>query len=70
MKSKTDDDIDVTMNTTINFNEYKENSNNNNKSTAIVDVCTILDKCNIEEISKFLLEQGRKKRYPDITIRE
>jgi len=45
-------------------------NNNNKKSTAIVDVCTILDKCNIDEISKFLLEQGRKKRYPDITIRE
>ena len=45
-------------------------NNNNKKSTAIVDVCTILDKCNINEISKFLLEQGRKKRYPDITIRE
>ena len=45
-------------------------NNNNKKSTAIVDVCTILDKCNIDEISKFLLEQGRKKRYPDITSRE
>ena len=45
-------------------------NNNNKKSTAIVDVCTILDKCNIDEISKFLLERGRKKRYPDITIRE
>jgi hypothetical protein len=45
-------------------------NNNNKKSTAIVDVCTILDKCNIDEISKFLLEQGRKKRYPDITIRQ
>ena len=45
-------------------------NNNKKKSTAIVDVCTILDKCNIDEISKFLLEQGRKKRYPDITIRE
>ena len=45
-------------------------NNNNKKSTAIVDVCTILDKCNIDEISKFLLEQGRQKRFPDITIRE
>ena len=44
--------------------------NNDKKSTTIVDVCTILDKCNIEEISKFLLEQGRQKRFPDITIRE
>ena len=52
------------------FNSKIMRNNNNKKSTAIVDVCTILDKCNIEEISKFLLEQGRKKRYPDITIRE
>ena len=27
----------------------------------VVDVCTILEKCSIEEISKFLLEQGKKK---------
>jgi len=52
------------------FNSKIMRNNNNKKSTAIVDVCTILDKCNIDEISKFLLEQGRKKRYPDITIRE
>ena len=52
------------------LNSKIKRNNNNKKSTAIVDVCTILDKCNIDEISKFLLEQGRKKRYPDITIRE
>ena len=36
----------------------------------VVDVCTILEKCSIDEISKYLLDQGRKKDYPDITIRE
>ncbi len=42
----------------------------NKKNIKVVDVCTILDKCSIDEISKYLLEQGRKKSYPDITIRE
>ena len=36
----------------------------------IVDICTILEKCNIEEISKYLIEIGKKKGFPDITIRE
>mgnify|MGYP003684608255 FL=1 len=36
----------------------------------ILDVCTILEKCNIEEISKFLTKQGKDKKFPDITTRE
>ena len=36
----------------------------------VVDVCTILEKCSIDEISKFLLEQGKKKKFPDITARQ
>ena len=39
-------------------------------SADVVDVCTILEKCSIEEISKLLLEQGKKKKFPDITIRQ
>ena len=35
-----------------------------------VDICTILEKCSIDEISKYLLEQGRNKKYPDITKRQ
>ena len=44
--------------------------NVNKNNTNIVDVCTILEKCSIEEISKLLLEQGRNKKFPDITIRQ
>ena len=33
----------------------------------VIDVCTILEKCNIDEISKYLIEQGRKKSFPDIS---
>jgi len=38
----------------------------NNK---VVDICTIIEKCSIDEISKFLLKQGKKKGFPDITER-
>ncbi len=44
--------------------------NVNKQKINVVDVCTILEKCSIDEISKYLLDQGRKKDYPDITIRE
>ena len=36
----------------------------------IVDVCTIIEKCSIEEISKYLINQGKKRDYPDITLKE
>ena len=42
----------------------------NKKNKEVVDVCTIIEKCSIEEISKYLLEQGRKKDFPDITERQ
>ena len=41
-----------------------------NKRTNIVDVCTIVDKCSIEEISKYLIKEGKNKKFPDITKRE
>ena len=46
----------------------KFNANNGRKN--VVDVCTILDKCSIDEISKYLIKNGKKKNFPDITIRE
>ena len=36
----------------------------------VVDVCTIIEKCSIDNITKYLLDQGRKKKFPDITTRE
>lgn len=34
------------------------------------DVCKTIDKCTIEEISKYLIRQGKKNKFPDITIRQ
>jgi len=36
----------------------------------IYDVCKILEQCNIDEISKYLIKQSKNKDYPDITVRE
>jgi len=47
-----------------------EEFNVNKKRKNVVDVCTILDKCSIDEISKYLLNQGKKRDYPDITSRQ
>ena len=42
----------------------------NKTKKEIVDICTIIKKCSIEEISKYLLKKGKEKRFPDITARE
>ncbi len=42
----------------------------NKTSKKITDICTVLDKCSIDEISKYLVKQGRKSNFPDITTRE
>ena len=47
--------------TKVNVNKPRKN---------VVDVCTIIEKCNIDEISKYLLNREKKNKFPDITIRE
>jgi len=42
----------------------------NNSKNDIVDICTIINKCTIDEISKYLIKTGKKKDFPDITLRE
>ena len=44
--------------------------NTNDQSQKITDICTILEKCSIDEISKYLVKQGKKRKFPDITVRE
>jgi hypothetical protein len=42
----------------------------NKKKINAVDVCTILEKCNIDEISKYLIKHGKNKGFPDITSKQ
>ncbi len=44
--------------------------NVDNKKKDIVDICTILEKCSIDEISKYLINKGKNKKFPDITKRQ
>jgi hypothetical protein len=46
------------------------NKNVNIQKKAVVDICTIIEKCSIDEISKYLLQHGKNKKFPDITLRE
>ena len=54
----------------LNKDKVKLNNNNIKDQLKVVDVCSIIDKCDIDEISKFLLNQAKKKKFPDITVRE
>ena len=44
--------------------------NNRKQKNNVVDICTIIEKCNIEEISKYLIKEGNQQKFPDITLRE
>tara|TARA_B100001057_G_scaffold498330_1_gene604999 strand:+ start:2091 stop:2633 length:543 start_codon:yes stop_codon:yes gene_type:complete len=41
-----------------------------NKEAEKLDICKIIDKCTIDEISKYLIKKGNKKDFPDITTRQ
>ena len=69
------DDNKKIKNTIIKKKE-KSKKNKNTKidkfsvKNEIVDVCTIVKNCNIDEISKYLINMSQKKNYPDITMRK
>ena len=50
----------------LNFEKNKTYKDKNFEN----DICKIIDKCNIEEISKYLIKKGKKNNFPDITVRE
>ena len=51
-------------------NVTKKIKNKQSNEIIIEDICTIVDKCSIDEISKHLIKIGKKKDFPDITLRE
>jgi hypothetical protein len=54
----------------VKTNKVKEKKIVKKNENKIIDICTILEKCNIDEISKYLVKQGKNKKFPDITNRE
>ena len=64
-KETIDNERKITKNNSkILENSIKKKHNN------VVDVCTIIKECSIDEISKYLLKQGKEKGFPDITTRQ
>ncbi len=63
VEKKVSQDIKIKKKNLAKQNIYK------NKEIA-QDICLILDKCNIDEISKYLIKQGTNRDFPDITSRE
>lgn len=51
-------------------NQKKIKKNVNKRTKNVADVCTILEICSIDEISKYLLKEGKRKGFPDITRRQ
>ena len=45
------------------------NKTNKEKKKAL-DICKILKECTIDEISKYLIKDGKKRSFPDITRRQ
>jgi len=39
------------------------------RNIEVVDICTLIKRCTIDEISKYLLKQSKKKGFPDISKR-
>ena len=54
------------INDNIRLNENSMGRNQNK----VTDICSILKECSINEISKYLLKQGKKRDFPDITTRQ
>ena len=52
-----------------NRESFFSKNNVDKRKKEVVDVCTIIKKCNIEEITKYLLNEGKNKEFPDITKR-
>ena len=56
--------------TKITKKDQVANKNVNKNQNEVFDVCTILEKCSIDEISKYLLNKGKNDDFPDITMRQ
>ena len=61
--------LSVTNNSKKNNNKLKINKKKVLKKNN-TDVCLLVEKCNIEEISKYLIKGSKKKGFPNLTVRE
>ena len=53
-----------------NIKKKREFDVQKNVSNQNIDVCKIIEKCNIEEISKYLIKEGKNKSFPNIAVKQ
>ena len=53
-----------------NIKKKREIDVQKNVSNQNIDVCKIIEKCNIEEISKYLIKEGKNKSFPNIAVKQ
>ena len=70
LKNKKKKFKNVTPKENITKNNKVANNNVNKNEIKNLDICTKVENCSIDEISKYLLKQGMKNKFPDITIRQ
>lgn len=69
-KSRIDKNLEKQKSDVNDIKEKLVKKNNNKKKIIINDICTKIQKCSIEEITKYLINEGKKKKFPDITTRQ
>ena len=70
MKNKKKEVMNIKEKKTITKNNEIAHKDVNKKGIKNLDVCTVIENCSIDEISKYLLKQGQKNKFPDITTRQ
>ena len=66
-KKKFEDEI---LESTASSKKEEMNYSNNKTNRLVEDVCILIEECSIDEISKFLINEGKNKKFPDITSRQ
>lgn len=49
--------------------ETLREQNTDNQVVRYEEICSILNKCDIDEISEYLMKKGKNKGYPDLSIK-
>ncbi len=79
IKKRIDDERKIVKKETKFVKKIKKKDKNKKKITNVlrkdekissIDICEILEKCDIDEISRYLIKLGKNKDFPDITLKE
>ena len=65
---KSASNININTKNSENFRKVSKNKIVKKKIINEENICNIIEKCDIEEISKYLINKGKNKEYPNISL--